>query len=332
MISPLYNQLFTMKRILSSLLTLLFVSVAAAQTKNASIELIAAQFQNNYNEGTYESLFNLFNTDMQKSLPLPKAIVFFNGLKQGAGLIKTMKFAKLQGSTYSRYITQFEKALMTVDLAVDQDKKIAGFIVNPYKPDTTLKPEQNSTLLAFPLKGSWKITWGGDTKEQNYHVESESQKNAFDIIKTDVSGKSYRNSGKLNTDYFAFGQEISAPCDGEVVLAINGVKDNTPGEMNSFDVGGNTVILKTTKNEYLVFCHLKHGSMLVKEGQQIKKGQLLGQVGNSGHSSEAHLHFHLQNKENMNTATGIKCFFDQLMVNGIMKSDYSPVRNDQVGK
>ena len=321
-----------MRTILYALLFVLLTYGASAQSEGESVKRVALSFQAKYNRGSYDSLFNSLNAAMQQALPLPKATAFFTSLKQGAGKIKTMTFAKSQGSAYTRYITQFERALMTVDLAVDQDEKIAGLMVSPYKTDTTPRPGRNTTLLTFPLKGSWHITWGGDTKEQNYHIESESQKNAFDILKRDEAGKTYRGSGKLNTDYYAFGQEISAPCDGEVVLAVNGVKDNTPGEMNSFDVGGNTVILKTTKNEYLVFCHLKHGSMLVKEGQQIKKGQLLGQVGNSGHSSEAHLHFHLQNQENMNTATGIKCFFDQLMVNGIMKSDYSPVRNDQVGQ
>lgn len=57
---------------------------------------------------------------------------------------------------------------------------------------------------------------------------------------------------------------------------------------------------------------------------------MIGLCGNSGNSSEPHLHFHIQNIENMNDAPGVKCYFDKLMVNGQLKSDYSPVRGDKV--
>jgi murein DD-endopeptidase MepM/ murein hydrolase activator NlpD len=90
------------------------------------------------------------------------------------------------------------------------------------------------------------------------------------------------------------------------------------------------VILKTVNNEFLVFCHFRHHSIKVQEGQKVKQGQLLGLCGNSGHSSEPHLHFHIQNVENMDKATGVKCYFDNLYVNDKLKTDYSPVKGDVV--
>ena len=60
----------------------------------------------------------------------------------------------------------------------------------------------------------------------NYHVESDAQKNAFDIIIKDKKGKSYKTDGKANEDYYAFGKELIAPCDGEIVLVVDGIKDN----------------------------------------------------------------------------------------------------------
>ena len=58
---------------------------------------------------------------------------------------------------------------------------------------------------------------GGDTKELNYHVESEAQKNAFDILILNEKGNSFKTDGKTNEDYYAFGKDLIAPCDGEVV-------------------------------------------------------------------------------------------------------------------
>ncbi|WP_316794103.1 hypothetical protein [Pedobacter frigoris] len=52
--------------------------------------------------------------------------------------------------------------------------------------------------------------------------------------------------------------------------------------------------------------------------------------GNSGNSSEAHLHFHIQDKEDFTMATGIKCYFDKLKVNGTAETEYSPIKGDKV--
>ena len=82
-------------------------------------------------------------------------------------------------------------------------------------------------------------------------------------------------------------------------------------------------IIKTATSEYAFFAHFKQHSIVVKQGQKLRTGELLGLCGNSGNSSEPHLHFHLQNVEDMVIATGAKCYFDQLKVNGVLKSDYS---------
>jgi murein DD-endopeptidase MepM/ murein hydrolase activator NlpD len=144
------------------------------------------------------------------------------------------------------------------------------------------------------------------------------------------NGKTYKTDGRTNDDYYAFGQPLTAPCDGEVVMAVDGVKDNSPGEMNTMFVTGNTVVIKTANNEYLLFAHFRQYSIKVKQGDKVKQGQLLGLCGNSGNSSEPHLHFHIQNKENMTEATGIKCYFDKILVNGVEKNDYSPVKGERI--
>jgi murein DD-endopeptidase MepM/ murein hydrolase activator NlpD len=184
--------------------------------------------------------------------------------------------------------------------------------------------------MALPFNGEWTVIWGGDTKALNYHVEHEAQKNAFDLVITDAKGKSFKTNGSTNKDYYAFGQELLAPCDGEVVLVVDGIKDNVPGTMNPVYVPGNSVIVKTANNEYLFFAHFKQHSIKVLEGQKVMKGQFLGLCGNSGNSSEPHLHFHIQNAEDMNIATGIKCYFDKIIVNGQVMTDYSPIQKDKI--
>ncbi|HMK02694.1 MAG TPA: M23 family metallopeptidase, partial [Ferruginibacter sp.] len=200
----------------------------------------------------------------------------------------------------------------------------------PFVEDNLPQMARNTTKLQLPFKEEWTVFWGGDTKELNYHVEHPAQKNAFDIMITNDKGKSFKTDGKVNEDYYAFGKELVAPCDAEVVLAVDGIKDNRPGEMNPTYVPGNTVILKTANNEFLFFAHFKQNSITVKQGQKVKQGTLLGLCGNSGNSTEPHLHFHIQNTEDMNVATGVKCYFDKLIVNGKVMTDYSPVKKDKI--
>lgn len=314
--------------ILSVLLVFTAFSVWA-QTEMAADKTAAERFEAYYNHSAYDSIFAMFSAGMQNSLPFNETSQFLKGLKSQAGDITQRSFVKYENS-YASYKTKFERALFALNISVDSKGKINGLLVKPFKPEGFAAPARNKTRLMLPFRGAWTVAWGGDTKEQNYHVDDEAQKNAFDIFMLDKKGNSYRTDGKTNEDYYAFGKEIFAPCDGEIVSMIDGVKDNKPGEMNAFNVGGNMLVLKTVNNEYLVFCHFKHHSLKVQEGQKVKQGQLLGLCGNTGNSSEPHLHFHIQNVEDINQATGIKCYFDKLYVNGKLQNDYSPLKDDVV--
>lgn len=298
-----------------------------AQTEKAVYKNVADKLESNYNQDNYDDIFNMFSSEMKTALPLDKTKDFFSGLKDKAGKIIKKEFVKYQ-ATYAVYKTNFERALFSLNISVDDNSKINGLYIKPFEPDNLPKIDRNKTKLVLPFNGAWTVFWGGDTKELNYHVVSKAQKNAFDIVIKDKTGKSYKTDGKTNEDYYAFGKEIFAPCDGIIVLVVDGVKENKPGELNPIYVPGNSVILKTMNNEYLLFAHFKHHSIKVKEGEKVKQERVLGLCGNTGNSSEPHLHFHIQNVEDMNIATGVKCYFDKIIVNGQIKNDYSSIKGD----
>jgi murein DD-endopeptidase MepM/ murein hydrolase activator NlpD len=318
-----------MKKYLFTFLLTFFMNLAFGQTEKVANKTVGDSFEINYNADNFDAIFLSFSPEMQNALPLDKTKEFLTGLKMQAGKITKRQFVKYE-QTYASYKTNFEKALLAVNISVDNNSKINGIFVKPFKESDLPKLIRNSTKLILPFNDQWTVTWGGDTKELNYHVESAAQKNAFDLVVTNEKGNSYRTDGKTNEDYYAFGKELIAPCDGEVVLAVDGVKDNVPGILNPIYVPGNTVIIKTQNNEYLFFAHFKQHSIIVKQGQKVKQGQLLGLCGNSGNSSEPHLHFHIQNVEDMNSATGVKCYFDKIFVDGQTKTDYSPIKKEKI--
>lgn len=315
------------------LFILFFFALASCNGQKETSEKtsIADKLVGYYNREHYDSIFHLFDAGMKTALPLDKTKDFFSELRKASGEITKYEFKK-KIQTASRYRTDFANDIYWMSISENAKGKVDGLLFTAYdgQDAPARTTTRNITKMILPFEGEWFVFWGGDTKEQNYHVINKAQKNAFDIVIVNEKGRSFKTNGKTNEDYYAFGQSLIAPCDAEVVTVTEGVKDNIPGEMNPAQVTGNTVVLKTANNEYLLFAHFQLNSIKVKVGDKVKQGQLLGFCGNSGNSSEPHLHFHMQDKESMIGSTGIKCYFEKILVNGIEKTDYSPVQGERI--
>jgi murein DD-endopeptidase MepM/ murein hydrolase activator NlpD len=303
----------------------LLPGIAFSQTESAENRYAAAKFEQYYNAGQFDRIFYTFSEQTKTVLTLDKTRAFLGQLSSRYGKMTARTFQEFN-APFAVYQTSFEKGVLLLSIAADKNNAITGVSAKPYQPDTL----RNITPMHLPFKGEWTVFWGGDTKELNYHVVVKFQKNAFDIVINNPEGKSFRTNGRTNEDYYAFGQPITAPCDAEVVFAVEGVKDNVPGVMNPMLTLGNSVLLKTKQNEFILLAHFKQQSLKVKQGELVKQGQLLGLCGNSGNSSEPHLHFHLQNVEDFTQATGVKCYFEKITVNGTLKTNYSPVKGDKI--
>lgn len=316
-----------MNKILCLIVVLLIYNSLFSQFETSNYKNVSTKFVSFFNDSKNDSIVAMFSPEMYAALPIDKFTQVSTGLKSQLGSIKKIRFVRLQSAS-ALYETNFDKAVLGMTITLNPKNEIAVLLFKPYTEAKEII--RNTTKMKLPFKGEWSVTWGGDTKEQNYHVESVAQKNAFDFLIYDDKGSTHKGTGESNEDYYAFGKELYAPCDGEVVLVVDGVKDNIPGVLNPIYIPGNTVIIKTAIGEFAFFAHFKQHSIVVKQGQKVSTGALLGLCGNSGNSSEAHLHFHLQNVEDMTKATGAKCYFDQLKVNGVLKLDYSPVKGEKI--
>ncbi|MCE9599500.1 MAG: peptidoglycan DD-metalloendopeptidase family protein [Spirochaetia bacterium] len=143
--------------------------------------------------------------------------------------------------------------------------------------------------LDFPLKGR-NIIWsefGGSAMTHNgfanYCYDFAAVDEARNIAKPGTARKS-------NADYFMFGKPVFAVADGEIAGTIDGFPDNPPG---GFSSDANTITIRH-KGYASFYAHMKNGGILVKKGQRVSRGDLIGYVGNSGMSSESHLHFCIQ--------------------------------------
>jgi murein DD-endopeptidase MepM/ murein hydrolase activator NlpD len=162
--------------------------------------------------------------------------------------------------------------------------------------------------MRLPLDGPVTVAWGGPRERVNYHVRSPSERWAFDLLVT-RDGRSHAGDGTSNTDYYAYNQPVRAPADGRVALVRDGVPDAAPGEPEPSRLSGNLVALEVASNQYMFLVHLKAGSIRVRPGDQVRRGDVLARVGNSGNSSEPHVHVHLQDGPVLDWGQGIPFYF-----------------------
>jgi len=309
---------------------LVFISsfISFGQVENTAYNEALEHFKTHYNERQYDAIYELFSESMKKAITLEKLKMQMESFHQIAGGINTFSF--LRDAKGSRiFKVDHEKNSWEYRIALNSDDEIIGLRPQPYiLPDTKII-ERNTTKMILPFKEEWFVFWGGTDVSKNYHVAHNNQKYAYDIMMVKDSS-SYKGDAKKNENYYVFGKDVIAPCDAKVVQVIKGVHDNIPGEKNPKQLTGNTVVLETELKEYILFAHLKQGSVTVEEGQMIKQGDLLGKCGNSGNSTEPHLHLSLQNIKDMFGATGGKLFFDTISVNGKVKKDYLPEKGDKI--
>lgn len=154
-------------------------------------------------------------------------------------------------------------------------------------------PKDSSIDLDFPLKsGIFYILHGGANSHINHHYSLSAQRFALDILGLNRYGfRSNCLMPKALTDYVIFESPVYSPCDGVVLEAIDEFEDNKPSEMNPNNPAGNYIAISVSHSDKIVLlAHLMNSSVLVKSGEFIQKGQLLAKVGNSGNTSEPHLH------------------------------------------
>ncbi len=156
---------------------------------------------------------------------------------------------------------------------------------------------ENAINLTSPFRnGKQIILHGGTSPFTNGHFHVKPQNYALDIVGLNNLGlRSSSIAGGSDLDnYVIYGERIYSPCEGTVVIVVDEYDDQTPPETDIEHIAGNHILIKSGDNEILL-AHLKKGSIKIKVGDIVTTNTLLGQVGNTGNTSEPHLHLHVEN-------------------------------------
>ncbi len=277
------------------------------------------------------------SAQMRSALGSAPALVTFAGQvenqlgKEAAVLDESI--IEVQGHQVYLRTARFEKhdGLIHVQWAFDSEGKVGGFFVRPVQKeaDTEYLSYRTKTDLRLPFDGPWFVFWGGRTIQQNYHAVVKDQRFAYDFLQM-KDGTSHSGDGGSNEQYYCWGEPIRAPGSGTVVAAVDGVDDNQPVTMNPSQPLGNHVIVDHGNGEYSFLAHFKKGSVKVETGSRVGSGDLLGLCGNSGNSSEPHLHYHLQTTADFGQGEGLPVQFRSFLADGEAVSRGEPVRGQTV--
>jgi hypothetical protein len=174
---------------------------------------------------------------------------------------------------------------------------------------TDWTPDNGPSLHSHHRTGLWVVDGSAQI----------SRRYAIDWKKFDSQGKTYAGDPRDVHAYYAYGEKVLAVADGKVVAARDGVPDNIPKTEAGFatalpitfeTVGGNQVVIDLGNGQSVAYYHLQPGSVRVKAGDRVRRGQLLARIGNSGDARWPHLHFQVTDKPDVMASEGLPHLFD----------------------
>ena len=180
--------------------------------------------------------------------------------------------------------------------------------------------------LAFPLQGGkWYVGSGGSSLVINLHFRPQTPYQHYAIDVHQINRLGVANKKSLfgnNEDHMIFGETLYSPCNGRVLTAVDGVPDNAAGEYYEGEQGSGNHVLIQCQDVEISLVHMLAGSVLVREGEKVTVGTPLGQVGNSGFSTEPHLHLQALKTNSDGKVTSIPMHFNGrfLVRNDVIKN------------
>lgn len=177
-------------------------------------------------------------------------------------------------------------------VAVDADDAVAARAFDRAEALRWPDPSPRTvTKLSLPFEGTWQVTQGNRGRYSHRRL---ADRFAWDFQRVDERGAAGTGSDGPPSAFFAYGAPVLAPADGVVERAVDGVPDNEDGTRNHVRAAGNVVVIRHAEGELSHLCHLQCGSVTVRPGDAVVRGQVVGRCGASGNAVEPHLHFVLR--------------------------------------
>jgi murein DD-endopeptidase MepM/ murein hydrolase activator NlpD len=195
----------------------------------------------------------------------------------------------------------------------------------------------NGVKYAMPLEGTWLMKGTPDAGVLDHHRFGTASEFGADFLRLGPEAEIFKNDGEKDDEFFSYGERVLAAAGGRVA-AVNGAESQErsrfhpkPGEAaEQFQArqlretqqalhgdvskwaAGNYVLIEHAKNEYSAYLHLKTDSIKVRAGDMVRQGQHIADVGNTGDSFGAHLHFQVIDRPDLVRCRSLPFSFDNM--------------------
>jgi murein DD-endopeptidase MepM/ murein hydrolase activator NlpD len=183
-------------------------------------------------------------------------------------------------------------------------------------------------VLSPPISGSdWLLANGPSNSSDHRRFVTAidgkvraGQRFAIDLMKFGEDGKLVHGDASKNENWISYGEQVLATADGIVSAVNDSVPENVPlaphraVKMTRENIGGNYIIIDLGNNRFAFYGHLQPGSIRVKVGDRVRRGQVLATLGNTGNSDAPHLHFHIADANDLFAAEGLPFVFESFDV------------------
>lgn len=152
-------------------------------------------------------------------------------------------------------------------------------------------PRHDAVSVKSPFStGVWYVAQGGGLSLVNHHASVPAQRYSLDLVRLNEAGRSCSGPRSSLESYPAWGSQVQSPVSGVVVAVTDGLPDMPIGQRDVENPAGNHIVIETSDGTRLLLAHLRCGSIAVRPGSRVAPGEILAEVGNSGNTSEPHLH------------------------------------------
>lgn len=194
---------------------------------------------------------------------------------------------------------------------------------------TSIAVSTDVAAISAPFHGEWAAFNGPSNSSGHRRLvlgldghTAIGQRFAIDFLQIDSAGSSHHGDPANNANYYAYGTELLAVADGVIAAVKDGIPQNVPGAnsravpITMETVGGNFVAIDIGHGRYALYAHVQPGSLRVKVGDHVKRGQVVALLGNSGNSTEPHVHFQVADGPTFLSSEGIPYAMDRFDVVG----------------
>lgn len=141
-------------------------------------------------------------------------------------------------------------------------------------------------------------------------------------------GRSHKGDPSSLDNYYCWGRPILSPANGIVMRVVDGLPDQAIGTTDPRNPAGNHVVIDFGNREYGFLAHMQRDSIRVAKGDRVAAGDEIGLCGNSGNTSEPHLHFHLQTRPRLGRGKGLPAQFTTYLANGVLINRGEPTSGE----